>query len=158
MACQRSLAFRSTITLVFLIQIAGRNFLCGSTGEFNHGWTRMDTDKNQAGRARHSVRADVGCNRSARTAPYQQMFQDLGKSHVSSRMEADFRKLSAAVVCAPLCIRGGIARAGRACHYFFPCSRMILSMASASGACSRAVRNSALCRSLAMLARVWRCF
>src|SRR5450759_129245 len=43
-------------------------------------------------------------------------------------------------------------------NHFFPCSRMILSMPSASGDCSSARRNSALCRSLAMLASVWRCF
>ena len=42
--------------------------------------------------------------------------------------------------------------------YFFPCSWMTASMVSASVDFSRASRNSALCRSLAMLASVWRCF
>ena len=53
------------------------------------------------------------------------------------------------------CNRCNLQRRNR---LLLPCSLMMLSMASASGACSSAWRNSALWRSLAMLASVWRCF
>ncbi len=42
--------------------------------------------------------------------------------------------------------------------HFFPCSWMTFNIVSASGDFSKASRKSARCRSLAMFARVWRCF